>query len=322
VSELAGRSCPLRYRYGAGALACLPAGAAETLYVVGGLYGNLPALETIEAMAAAEPGPVSIVFNGDFNWFNIDDAEFGEINRRVLAYQATLGNVEAELGAAGDAAGCGCAYPAQVDAAIVDRSNLIHARLKTTAARHPALLERLAALPMLARYVVGECRIGIVHGDADSLAGWRFDAAALDDPDNAGWVREAFQHADVDVFASSHTCLPALRAFRDGERAGLVINNGAAGMPNFSGRRAGLLTRISLIPPNDTALYGATLRGVHVHALPVAYDSAAWERQFLANWPQGSPAWQSYYQRIAHGTAHDLRHAAGTAEIKAAPIIL
>lgn len=319
MSEAAGRSCPLRYRYGAAALATLPAFAAETLYVVGGLYGNLPALETVEAMAAAEPGPVSIVFNGDFNWFNVDDAGFAEINRRVLAHQATLGNVEAELAVAGDAAGCGCAYPDHVDGAVVDRSNLIHARLKTTAARHPALLERLAALPMLARYAVGDCRVGIVHGDADSLAGWRFDAAALDDPDNEEWVREAFQRADVDVFASSHTCLPALRVFGDGDRTGLVINNGAAGMPNFSGQCAGLLTRISRRPPNDTALYGTTLRGAHVHAVPISYDASAWERQFLANWPPGSPAWLSYYNRIAHGPAHDLRDATGA---RAAPIIL
>jgi hypothetical protein len=312
VSELPGRSCPLAYRHGAEALARLPAVEAETLYVVGGLYGNLPALEAVEAMAAAEPGPVSIVFNGDFNWFNVDDAGFAEINRRVLAHQATLGNVETEFGAAGDAAGCGCAYPDHVAGTVVERSNRIHARLKATAARHPALLERLAALPMVARFMVGDCRIGIVHGDADSLAGWRFDAAALDDPDNAEWVRETFRRADVDVFASTHTCQPALRAFRVGDRAGLVINNGAAGMPNFSGRRAGLLTRISRIPPNDTALYGTMLRGVHIHALPVAYDAAAWERQFLANWPPGSPAWLSYYQRIAHGPAHDRRHAATT----------
>ncbi|MGB8300988.1 MAG: hypothetical protein WCE67_08080 [Azonexus sp.] len=322
MSELAGRSCPLDYRHGAEALAGLPAGAAETRYVVGGLYGNLPALEAIETMAGGEPGPVTIVFNGDFNWFNVDDAGFAEINRRVLTHQATLGNVEAELGAASDAAGCGCAYPEHVAGAVVERSNRIHARLKATAARHPALLEQLAALPMMARFIVGECRIGIVHGDADSLAGWRLVVAAMDDPDNAGWVREAFRRADVDVFASSHTCLPALRTFRGGERTGLVINNGAAGMPNFSGRRAGLLTRISLTSPDDTALYGATLRGVHIHAVPVAYDAAAWERQFLANWPPCSPAWLSYYQRIAHGTAHDLRHAAGPAGTSAAPIIL
>ena len=59
MSDMAGRSCPLRYRYGAEAIARLSAIDAETLYVVGGLYGNLPALDTIERMAAAEPGPVT-----------------------------------------------------------------------------------------------------------------------------------------------------------------------------------------------------------------------------------------------------------------------
>jgi hypothetical protein len=143
MSDLAGRSCPLRYRYGAETIARLPAIEAETLYVAGGLYGNLPALAVIEAMAAAEPGPVSIVFNGDFNWFNVDDAGFAEINRHVLAHRAILGNVEAELGVAGDDAGCGCAYPDHVDSAVVERSNRIHALLKATAARHPLILDSL-----------------------------------------------------------------------------------------------------------------------------------------------------------------------------------
>ena len=44
MSEAAGRCCPLRYRHGAEALAALPSVATETLYVVGGLYGNLAAL--------------------------------------------------------------------------------------------------------------------------------------------------------------------------------------------------------------------------------------------------------------------------------------
>src|SRR5690606_22904340 len=64
----AGRVCPLRYRYGAEALAAASELAAETLYVVGGLYGNPFALDAVEALAAMEPGPVRIVFNGDFNW--------------------------------------------------------------------------------------------------------------------------------------------------------------------------------------------------------------------------------------------------------------
>ena len=52
----------------------------------------------------------------------------------------------------------------------------------------------------------------------------------LDDPANAARIERSFAEARVDVFASSHTCLPALRRFD----RGLVINNGAAGMPNFA----------------------------------------------------------------------------------------
>ena len=186
-----------------------PERSAEILYVVGGLYGNVPALDAIEKMVMAEQGPVTLCFNGDFNWFNIDDAGFRAINERVLRHDAILGNVEAELGSGSDEAGCGCAYPDQVNQGTVERSNQIHAALKRTAARHPDLLARLAALPMVARYRVGDARVGVVHGDADSLAGWRFDVSALDDPDERDRRADAFGQARVAVFASTHTCLPA-----------------------------------------------------------------------------------------------------------------
>ena len=297
MSDMAGRSCPLRYRYGAEAIARLPAVEAETLYVLGGLYGNLPALDVVERLAAAESGPVTLIFNGDFNWFDVDDTSFAEINRRVLAHHAIVGNVEAELGVDGDAAGCGCAYPDHVDSVVVERSNRIHARLKASAAQHPDILAALAGLPMIARFAVGGQRVAVVHGDADSLAGWRFDAAALSDPQNQPWLVEAFHRADVDIFASTHTCLPALRRFSPG----LIANNGAAGMPNFSEQRYGLLTRISTRPPGEDALYGEVQNGVHIHALPIRYDHTDWVERFLANWPEGSDAWLSYFKRIEHG---------------------
>ena len=47
-----GRACPLSYRYGATALARCREQDADTLYVIGGLYGNRPALAAIEALAA------------------------------------------------------------------------------------------------------------------------------------------------------------------------------------------------------------------------------------------------------------------------------
>ncbi len=298
-AELPGRVCPLRYRYGPQALRDAHERATSTLYVVGGLYGNLPALDTVQAMASAEVTAPTLCFNGDFNWFNCDDAGFDEVNRRVLAHDATLGNVEAELGSDADDAGCGCAYPDAVDAQVVQRSNAIHARLKTTAARHPQVLVRLAALPMLARYRVGDCRVGVVHGDADSLAGWRFDPGALDDPSLRGWRESAFATAEVDLFASTHTCLPALRSFAlPSGTCAAVANNGAAGMPNFAGDLCGLCVRVGLTPSPHEVVHELRLAGTYVALLPVRYDTTRWEQLFLANWPAGSPAWTSYFPRI------------------------
>ena len=297
AAEAPGRVCPVRYRYGPRAIAAAPERAAETLYVVGGLYGNLPALDAVASMAATEPGPVTLCFNGDFNWFNVDDEGFRAINERVLRHDAILGNVEAEFGSPDEAAGCGCAYPDAVDEEVVERSNEIHASLKRTAARHPDLLARIQRLPMVARYRVGEARIGVVHGDAESLAGWRFDPSTLDDPSDAGWRARAFADAEVDVFASTHTCLPAIRRFD----RGIVANNGATGMPNAKGELYGLLTRIGARPSPHARLYGCKGDGVFVDALAVRYDGARWRGDFLANWPAGSAAWRSYFARISSG---------------------
>jgi len=299
----------LRYRYGPGAIAKVRERSAETLYVIGGLYGNAPALAAIDAMVAAEPGPIRLCFNGDFNWFNVDDAGFRGINERVLAHDAILGNVEAELGEPSADAGCGCAYPENVGKGVVERSNQIHAALKRTAARHPDLLVRLGELAMVARYRVGNARVGVVHGDAESLAGWRFDVTALDDPKEQEWRADAFAVAQVDVFACSHTCLPAMRRFNLG-RDKLVANNGAAGMPNALGTNFGILTRIGKSPSPHPSLYGHVLRGVSIDAVPIHYDISRWQVEFLKNWPPGSPAWVSYYDRIANGPDYFLQRSA------------
>lgn len=300
-----GRVCPLRYQYGPEAIAEARTRDACTLYVIGGLYGNLAALDAIEQMAQIEHQPPILCFNGDFNWFNIDDQAFGEVNRRVLANDAILGNVEAELDAPLDDAGCGCAYPDSVDAGVVERSNRIHALLKATARRHPGLMQRIAKLPMVARYRVGDCRVGVVHGDAQSLAGWRFDVKALDDPAQAPWRESMFEAAQVDVFASTHTCLPAVRTVhpRAGPQA-CIVNNGAAGMPNFSRDRSGLCTRIAKTPSPHRVLHETQVAGAWVALLPVRFDASQWQRDFLAQWPPGSPAWESYFQRIVHGPAY------------------
>lgn len=304
-----GRTCPIAYRYGPVALAQCPVQTVETLYVIGGLYGNLPALAAIEAMAAREPGLVTLCFNGDFNWFNIDDAGFIAINNSVLGHDAIQGNVEAELLTPEDDAGCGCAYPENVDAGVVERSNAIHARLKSTARRYPGILDRLRTLQLFRRYQIGDRVVGVVHGDAESLSGWRFDVAALDDPANHAWIETMFRQANADIFASTHTCLPALRCFEfnDGRKA--VINNGAAGMPNFASERIGLITRIGQSAGPHAAYYGEQIDQIRLEALPVRYDHGAWEHAFLTNWPAGSSAHLSYYNRIDHGPSFDIDRA-------------
>lgn len=300
----AGRFCPPGYGYAPALFSGASDIEAETLYVVGGLYGNGFALDAVQQMAAAEPGPVRIVFNGDFNWFNVRSDSFAAINERVLRHAALRGNVETELASDDQGAGCGCAYPETVADAEVARSNRILDTLRETARRYPALRAQLGALPMVASARVGGLRIGIVHGDAESLAGWRFAQQSLDAPDNLPWLDAVHVAAGVDLFASSHTCLPALREFALSRGTLVVINNGAAGMPNFTGTHFGLLTRISTHPAPIAPVYGIHRDGVHVDALPIRYDHARWIEAFLSDWPPGSPAHDSYYRRITEGPGH------------------
>jgi hypothetical protein len=321
-----GRSCPLAYRYQPEALAGPARLEADTLYVVGGLYGNLTALHAVLERADREPGgPATLVFNGDFHWLDVAPEDFEAISETVLAHHATKGNVEAELAAEDDAAGCGCAYPDYVGDEVVDRSNQIITRLRATASRFPDLVRRLGDLPRHLTASVGGHRVGILHGDPESLAGWRLALEAMEPGDPAvrrqtGWRGRAttadelldwFGRAGVDVFASTHTGLPYAQAVPDGRHRRLVINNGAAGLPNFAGTTHGVITRLSSDPrPPADSLYGTGVGGLRGDALPVRFDHARWKERFLAQWPPGSPGHRSYFTRITRGTHLRPRQAA------------
>ena len=305
-----GRSCPLHYRYAPSALASAPELATNTLYVIGGLYGNLPALEALRDLAAREAAPVTFVFNGDFNWFNIDDATFSSINTEVLSHAALRGNVETEIAGEDETAGCGCAYPDWVADAEVERSNRISERLRTTARRLPALRAALGKLPMYLAARVGDLRVGIVHGDARSLAGWDFSQERLGEPERIADLARDFAQAQCRVIASSHTCLPVTADCNTAAGRCILINNGAAGIPNFREPHYGLVTRIALEPAAHVEpLYATRLDGVHIEALPLHFDHDRWVREFLANWPPGTPAYRSYFKRIDEGPAYDLGRA-------------
>jgi len=164
---------------------------------------------------------------------------------------------------------------------------------------------------------VGGLRVGVVHGDAEGLAGWRFAHDALDGPANASWLDGIRAASSTDVFASTHTCLAALRDFALPAGRLTVINNGAAGMANFSGSTFGLISRIATRPSPHRPLYGVARDDAFIDAIAVEYDLAAFLARFEKRWPKGSPAYSSYHQRIVGGPSHTIEQASGRARTAA-----
>lgn len=132
-SSVAGRNCPIRYQYNMkqAFARSMPVTSGDIFYVIGGLYGNQYALAKILELKRKEEDitkkEVKLIFNGDFNWFNIDALSFEKINATVRKHmviqyriksKAIKGNVEDEISwewrnQTSDCSGfgCGCAYP-------------------------------------------------------------------------------------------------------------------------------------------------------------------------------------------------------------------
>lgn len=294
----AGRDCPLDYRLSAHAFAGEPLFDCAALYVAGGLYGNRQALSALQRLVGAEPG-ARLVFNGDAHWFDCDVQLFAEIEAVLQAHLALRGNVETELGRADDSgAGCGCAYPDAVDDAVVERSNAIQRSLRASVARLPGMAARLAARPATALVSVAGRRVAISHGDEQSLAGWSCSREALGHAERRQQLDAWFAAQAVEVLATSHTCAAVALNLRHGA----LINNGAAGMPNFATGRYGLVSRIAR-SAHPAALYRCQRDGLFVEALALHYDHAAFLADFDRQWPAHSPAAQSYRARILDGAA-------------------
>jgi len=89
----------VNYRYAPRVFRREPEIVADTLYVVGGLYGNVEALDAVLAMARSEPGPVTLAFNGDFHWFDVAKTDFARIEAQSAPHARLRGNVETEIAA-------------------------------------------------------------------------------------------------------------------------------------------------------------------------------------------------------------------------------
>ncbi|MFI8480169.1 hypothetical protein ACIGCM_06325 [Pseudomonas sp. NPDC078700] len=289
----AGRDCPLDYRLPADAFAAQPLFSCDTLYVVGGLYGNRQALAALQRRVQSESS-ARVIVNGDAHWFDCDPQVFLQVEQGLREYTLLRGNVETELGRANDSgAGCGCAYPMSVDDSVVERSNAIQQQLNQTVQSLPGVAGQLAARPTTAVVEVAGRRVAVSHGDEQSLAGWQCSREALSEPARQRELDFWMQQHECEVLATSHSCAAVALNLEHGA----LINNGAAGMPNFSGGRYGVITRIATTP-HAAALYRAERNGLFIEALALNYDHQQFISDFDRQWPPSSPAELSYRSRI------------------------
>lgn len=264
------------------------------------------ALDAIDALVESEERRgknVQVVLNGDIHWFDKTAENFANIERRIAGYVPLVGNVEAELRRQEDVGvGCGCAYPECTSDDSVARSNRIHKMLSFALDSSPELKERLQGRPSTMVVDVAGRRVGATHGDEKLLGGWDNSRETLQDIMRQDEVDVFMAQNNLDVFTTTHTCAPAaIRLAR-----GVVINNGASGLPNFSGEDFGLCVRIAETPLQDS-LFECELDGLHVQAIPVRYDNEAYARWFDALWPEASAAAISYRSRIVEGPDDRIR---------------
>jgi hypothetical protein len=173
---------------------------------------------------------------------------------------------------------------------------------------------------------MGGERVVILHGDPESLAGWRLALEAMEPPDetlrqevgcvdhpttSARQIEAWFRQSGARVFASTHTGLPFAQGFLIDGTCHVVMNNGSAGLPSFQGERYGVITRISLdLRPSPQSLYGLTIHPLRCDALPVRFDSDSWVKRFLEQWPSDTPGNHSYFHRITQGASLRVEQAA------------
>ncbi len=298
--ETVGRFCPPHYFYGPGELAKASEKYTDEIIVAGGIYGNLEALNTLRSFNLPSK---NVVLGGDFNWFNISPDLFEEVNLKAMEFTTILGNVEMELVSPTDNVGCGCAYPESVPEIEVSNSNQIMTALQSTSEKFITILDQLEQRPKYARFNIGSLRVLIVHGDTESLSGWSFSRESLPLVKESTQYTDLLNRSNADVIACSHTCLPAIKLLTHAENTKLIINNGAAGMPNFKGELFGLATRFGTNPSNQyKSVWSTRIDDVFIDLIKIQYDQSRFMDQFTRTWAPGSAAHTSYFGRLTSGT--------------------
>jgi hypothetical protein len=298
------------------------------LYVVGGLYGNVFALDALQQhIQKYETGNnYHIYFNGDFNFFNTCTQSWNEINERVLNMKqatCTAGNIERAVCENSTFQSCGCDYPSYVDPQVSKYANEITKQLHQIAwstdngEKSSWIRKRLLELPPFQLIHIDHQnhhtdRIAILHGDLNSVSGWDFAVEVMEPLDER--IRKIVNHNNnnnqlpitnrqelqddlsalgVNIIACSHTCVPFAQYIT---AKSVIFNNGAAGIPNFANMPGiGLVTRIDTSSSSSRnvmiphgSLYGTTIGNCRIDGIAIPYDQDKFVKFFLSRHPPPS----------------------------------
>ncbi len=109
--------------------------------------------------------------------------------------------MEAELSNPSENAGCGCAYPDYVTDDVVVNSNLIMDKMKECSKDFPEINMKLGLLSKFKKIKIGKLNILILHGDVESIAGWKLSIDSMPDIGRQSEILSNwFESTGVDVF--------------------------------------------------------------------------------------------------------------------------
>lgn len=148
------QNCDLSYKVD---FAKNPELITDELWIAGGIYGNIYAIEKLNEMANGK----DIVYNGDLHWFDANENCFFKVENLTKNSIKLNGNVELELARKDDEFGCGCNYPEREEEIIVKNAEIIHQRLKNIKADFSIFNKRKTTL------FANVCglNVAITHGD-------------------------------------------------------------------------------------------------------------------------------------------------------------
>lgn len=257
----------------------------DEIFIAGGIYGNIFALEKLAKIAQNS----LVVLNGDYHWFDVGE-HFDAVEKLIKKHNFLALNGNVELGLSSDELSCNCNYPELESKETKIYAEQIYEILKNSlnAEQKEILKPRKTSLNVK----IGSKNLAIIHGDEKSVNGWGFDRANLNQK-RLNEINLWLKSNNFDIIASTHTCLSVACMLENG----VFINNGSAGMPNFSEFRTGLVTRVAKTQ-NENALYRAKLDEIYIELIRLKYDNKAFVSYFDKIWKPQSPAQKSYKNRI------------------------